>query len=57
VTGVAALTAGCFTEVAKTLLWEGLFPDDDFEGMALGPLLDDGAALALLAARFPRSEP
>ena len=41
VTGVA-LTAGGFTEVTKTLLWEGLFPDDNFEGMALGPLLDNG---------------
>jgi hypothetical protein len=42
VTALPALTAGGFTEVGKTLLWEGLFPDDNFEGMALGPLLANG---------------
>ena len=50
VTGIAALTAGGFTEVAKTLLWEGLFPDDNFEGIALGPMLANGDRSLLLVS-------
>ncbi len=50
VTGIAALSAGGFTEVTKTLLWEGLFPDDNFEGIALGPTLANGDRSLLLVS-------
>jgi hypothetical protein len=50
ITAIPALTAGGFTEVTKTLLWEGLFPDDNFEGIALGPLLDNGDRSLLLVS-------
>jgi len=42
VTALALLGSGGFTSVSKTLLWEGLFGDDNFEGLALGPLLANG---------------
>jgi hypothetical protein len=50
ITGIAALTAGGFTAVSKTLLWEGLFPDDNFEGIALGPTLANGDRSLLLVS-------
>lgn len=50
VTALAALTAGGFTEVAKTVLWEGIFPDDNFEGIALGPILANGDRSLLLVS-------
>lgn len=50
VTGLGALTAGTYTPVAKTLLWEGLFSDDNFEGIALGPLLANGDRSLLLVS-------
>jgi hypothetical protein len=70
VTEIGALTGGGFTEVTKTLLWEAIFPDDNFEGIALGPPLasgdrslllvsDDGAGLntSLYALRLVAPEP
>lgn len=50
VTSLGALDGGGFTETGKTLLWEGTFPDDNFEGMALGPELDGGARSLLLVS-------
>lgn len=50
ITAIPALTAGGFTQVTKTLLWEGFFPDDNFEGMALGPVLDNGDRSLLLVS-------
>jgi hypothetical protein len=50
VTGLGALTVGTYTPVAKTLLWEGLFSDDNFEGIALGPLLANGDRSLLLVS-------
>jgi len=50
VTGLAALIAGAYTPVAKTLLWEGFFPDDNFEGIALGPVLANGDRGLLLVS-------
>lgn len=50
VTGLAALVVGGYTPVAKTLLWEGSFPDDNFEGIALGPLLANGDRSLLLVS-------
>jgi len=50
VTGRASLTAGGYVPAAKTLLWEGFFPDDNFEGIALGPLLPNGDRSLLLVS-------
>ncbi len=50
VTGLASLAAGGFAEVGKTLLWEGLFPNDNFEGIALGPALTNGDRSLLLVS-------
>lgn len=50
VTGVPALASASFTVASKTLLWEGAFPDHNFEGMALGPLLDGGDRSLILVA-------
>ena len=50
VTAIASLTSGGYTEVGKTLLWEGLFPDDNFEGIALGPSLANGDRSLLLVS-------
>lgn len=50
VTGLAALVVGGYTPVTKTLLWEGLFPDDNFEGIALGPVLANGDRSLLLVS-------
>ncbi|MFW5653844.1 MAG: esterase-like activity of phytase family protein [Planctomycetota bacterium] len=37
-----------WTPVTKTLLWQDSFDFDNFEGIALGPRLDDGAMSVLL---------
>jgi hypothetical protein len=50
VTGLPSLAGGGFTEVTKTLLWEGLFPDHNFEGIALGPTLAGGDRSLVLVA-------
>jgi hypothetical protein len=50
VTGLAALIVGAYAPVAKTLLWEGFFPDDNFEGIALGPVLANGDRSLLLVS-------
>jgi hypothetical protein len=39
---IARLEPGQFRHVAKTLLWEGRALGDNFEGMALGAVLEDG---------------
>ena len=47
--GLSGLTEGVdYTPVTKSLLWEETFPTDNFEGMALGPQLDDGSYALLL---------
>lgn len=50
VTGLASIASGSFTPVSKTLLWEGIFGDDNFEGIALGPELADGSRSLLLVS-------
>lgn len=50
VSGVASLVGAPVTEVGKTLLWEGVFPDDNFEGLALGPTLGNGDHSLLLVS-------
>jgi len=37
-----------YAPVGKRLLWERVFPDYDFEGTALGPLLADGSHSLIL---------
>jgi hypothetical protein len=48
VTSFSSLNAGGFTSVGKTLLWQGDFASTNFEGMTLGPELDNGAFSLLL---------
>jgi hypothetical protein len=48
VTNFSSLNAGGFTSVGKTLLWQGDFALTNFEGMTLGPELDNGAFSLLL---------
>jgi hypothetical protein len=43
VSDVASLANGGFIAVGKRLLWQGFFLSDNFEGMTLGPKLNDGA--------------
>jgi hypothetical protein len=50
VTAVASLTSVGVNFVSKTLLWEGFFPDDNFEGIALGPTLANGDRNLLLVS-------
>lgn len=50
VTGLPALSGGGFVEVGKTLLWEGVFPSHNFEGIALGPALANGDRSLLLVS-------
>jgi len=47
---IAGLDGAAYTPVAKTLLWEKYFPNDDFEGLTLGPKLDDGSFSVLLVS-------
>jgi 3-phytase len=46
----ASLADGGFAPLAKTLLWQGDFALQNFEGMALGPRLDDGCRSLLLVS-------
>ena len=48
VSNFSSLNAGGFTAVRKTLLWQGDFTSSNFEGMTLGPELDNGAYSLLL---------
>jgi hypothetical protein len=48
--GVGNLSLGGFTAVGKTLLWEGGFPLTNFEGITLGPMLDNGWQSLLLVS-------
>jgi hypothetical protein len=48
VTNFSNLNAGGFTSVSKTLLWQSDFASTNFEGMTLGPELDNGAYSLLL---------
>jgi hypothetical protein len=48
VSALAAIDAGGFTPLAKTLLWERSFASSNFEGMTFGPALDDGSRSLLL---------
>jgi hypothetical protein len=48
VSALASLTAGGFTQLAKTLLWQGVFGNSNFEGMTFGPVLTDGSTSLLL---------
>jgi hypothetical protein len=50
VSALAGLASGGFAPVGKTLLWEGGFGEDNFEGIALGPALPGGARSLLLVS-------
>jgi len=50
VSAVPTLSAGGFTAVTKTLLWQGLFGFSNFEGITLGPRLRDGSYGILLVS-------
>lgn len=50
VSDVASLTAGGFTPVTKSLLWQGYFAFVNFEGMALGPQQSDGSYSLLMVS-------
>jgi hypothetical protein len=46
----ASLASGGFVPLAKTLLWQGDFALQNFEGMTLGPELADGCRALLLVS-------
>lgn len=48
VSDVSTLADGGFTAVGKRLLWQGFFLSDNFEGMTLGPRLNNGAYSVVL---------
>lgn len=50
VSALPTLTAGGFTPVGKTLLWQSVFLNNNFEGITLGPRLSDGSYSVLLVA-------
>jgi len=50
VTNVSSLSAGGFTAVGKTLLWQGNTGFSNFEGITLGPELSDGSYSLLLVS-------
>jgi hypothetical protein len=50
ITGVPSLVGAPIAELGKTLLWEGVFPDDNFEGLTLGPTLANGDRSLLLVS-------
>ena len=50
VSAIASLAGGGFTPLAKTLLWQGDFAMQNFEGITLGPALDDGCRSLLLVS-------
>jgi hypothetical protein len=39
---ISSLNSATFTGLTKTLLWEGNFANDNFEGITLGPQLANG---------------
>jgi hypothetical protein len=47
-TALPGLAGAPVAPVRKTLLWERVFPDANFEGAALGPGLDSGARSLVL---------
>ena len=50
VTEAPSLIDGGFTPVTKTLLWQGVFALANFEGISLGPQLNDGSYTLLLVS-------
>lgn len=50
VSAVSNLSLGGFTAASKSLLWEGNFASTNFEGITLGPLLDNGQQSVLLVS-------
>jgi hypothetical protein len=50
VSALPTLTAGGFTPVGKTLLWQSVFLMNNFEGITLGPRLSDGSYSVLLVS-------
>jgi hypothetical protein len=50
VSTVPSLTDGGFAPVTKRLLWQGVFLQDNFEGMTLGPKLNNGGYSVLLVS-------
>lgn len=50
VSDLASLGGGGFTAVGKTLLWEASFASSNFEGLTLGPALDDGGRSLILVS-------
>ena len=50
VTAAPSLASATYSPVGKRLLWEGRFPDVNYEGAALGPALYDGAHSLVLIA-------
>jgi hypothetical protein len=50
VTNVSSLSAGGFTAVGKTLLWQGNTGFSNFEGITLGPELSEGSYSLLLVS-------
>ena len=50
VSALPSLTAGGFTPVRKTLLWQSVFLTNNFEGITLGPRLSDGTYSVLLVS-------
>ena len=45
---LSILARASYTPVRKALLWERVFPDINYEGAALGPVLDDGSRSLVL---------
>ena len=50
VTSVSSLSSGGFTEVGKSLLWQGNTGFSNFEGITLGPRLSNGSYALLLVS-------
>lgn len=50
VSGLAGLDGQTFTQAGKSLLWSGTFLSDNYEGLAVGPELDNGDYSLLLIA-------
>jgi len=50
ISSLADLDGETYTPVTKTLLWEGSFPGNNFEGIALGPQISGGVYSLLLVS-------
>ncbi len=48
VSGITSLNGASYTLVSKSLLWSATFDDDMFEGLCLGPQLNDGSYSLLM---------